>query len=150
MHIPSGILVFPGLATCPARSNCIAPSPAGLAAQPPVSKAQGVLRAFAKQPDPNPAPTLVQRTKYAGTITPGPMPQPGLGPGWDGPSAPPPYPGDIESGGATGKGTAAPQHQAQPPSHTAGWDEGTVVAELVVRAPSHHPRSSPPKEKGGE
>ncbi|GBF87337.1 hypothetical protein Rsub_00048 [Raphidocelis subcapitata] len=60
--------------------------------------------------------------KYAGRITPGPMPQPGMGgePGWVGAPLPPAYP-DLEGG------------QTQAPAE-AGW-ESHVVAEVVVRTP---------------
>jgi hypothetical protein len=100
------------------------------------------------------SPAPMQRGKYTGTITPGPMPQPGLyGDHWHGPAAPPPYPGDIEAGskggaGHSSDGGAAAAAAAHP---LPGWEDGTVVAELVVRPPhgsgtsGHRQRVQDPK-----
>jgi hypothetical protein len=72
-----------------------------------------------------------QRSKYAGNIAPGPIVQGGFGGEWDGGAhahshSPPRQPG---AGGASGS-VAIPM----PPG--AGWQDGTVVAEVVLRAPS--------------
>ncbi|KAI8465065.1 MAG: hypothetical protein J3K34DRAFT_525687 [Monoraphidium minutum] len=80
--------------------------------------------------------TCHTRTKYAGTVAPGPMRQAGLG-GWLGERgvSPAPHPAHPGPGGVS----------IPIPPHT-GWEDGTVVAELVVRTPG----SGPKPGKAGE
>ena len=67
------------------------------------------------------------RSKYAGTVAPGPMRIIGFG-GWAGHGQ-----GGLRP--ITGEPSAPPQQVAIPIPHNAGWEDGHVVAELVVRAP---------------
>ncbi|KIY92112.1 hypothetical protein MNEG_15852 [Monoraphidium neglectum] len=75
------------------------------------------------------------RAKYAGTVAPGPVRQVGIGGGWPGaPSA-----------------TAPPQGQpgevvAIPVPH-AGWEDGAVLAEIVVRTPGSNVQQPSKTEK---
>lgn len=72
------------------------------------------------------------RARYAAAVAPGPRPQPGLAyPGINGAVV-----GGIGGGRGRSGDLEAPRPAAVAARAAPGWDDGTVVAELVVRTPA--------------